>query len=300
MRSAVARAPSAGLRERGAQRTGVRQDHGELLAAVARRHVHVLTQLRSQDRADGAQDAVTRGVPVGVVHALEVVEVEHDHREREAVARRAQRLGAQPLKEMAVVVQAGEAVGGRLTFDDLLLLLRLAVQLGVADRGRGLLAERGAQRRLLFGEPADMIRLADLEGAHHVLTDDERHHQRRHLLPVEELLAHDRVDVGIVETHLHGTPRADDDTVLRQVLDRVHRAERLLEAVGRVALIVRQPHHRVRLGIVLVDVARLRAQGARGLAADDVEDLVEVERRRHGARRVDERRELPVAGGHGT
>ncbi len=67
--------------------------------------------------------------------------------------------------------------------------------------------------------------------------------------------------------------------------------------MGRVALVVREPHHRVLLGIVLVDVARLRVQGARRLAADDVEDLVEVERRRHGARGVDERRELPVAGG---
>jgi len=79
---------------------------------------------------------------------------------------------------VAVVVQAGESVGGRLAFDGLLLLhLQLAVHLGVADRHGGLLAQRRTELRLLLCEPAQRLGLADFEGAHFILTDDQRHHE---------------------------------------------------------------------------------------------------------------------------
>src|SRR5665647_894024 len=191
------------LRELGAERAGVLQDDGELLAAVPGGHVHVLAQMRSQDLADGAQNAVAGGMPVEVVDTLEVVEVEHDQRKREAVAPRAHGLGAQLLEEVAVIVQAGESVGARLAFDDLLLLLQLAVQLGVADRHGGLLAERRTELRFLLREPAQVLGFADFEGAHFILADDQRHHERRHLFPGEKLFAHHRLDIGVVEADLY-------------------------------------------------------------------------------------------------
>ena len=56
-----------------------------------------------------------------------------------------------------------------------------------------------------------------------------------------------------------------------------------------------EPHHGVRLAIVLVDVARAGVQRERRVPADDLEELVQVERRGHRPRGADERRELAVA-----
>src|SRR4051812_22684298 len=60
---------------------GLGQDHGHFLAAVARGLVDVARQL-SQHARDLAQDDVSLLVAVGVVDRLEVVDVEHDQRDR--------------------------------------------------------------------------------------------------------------------------------------------------------------------------------------------------------------------------
>ena len=56
---------------------GLRQRDRHLLAAVARGLVDLARRL-AQDARDLAQDHVALHVPVGVVDALEVVDVEHD------------------------------------------------------------------------------------------------------------------------------------------------------------------------------------------------------------------------------
>ena len=87
--------------------------------------------------------------------------------------------------------------------------------------------------------------------------------------------------------------------VLRQVLDGIHGPERLLEGVGGVTLVLGEPHHGVRVGVVLVDVARAGIERQGRLAAHDLEELVQVQRRGHGPGGADEGRELavPLLGG---
>jgi hypothetical protein len=52
------------------------QQHEEFLAAETH-HVVAGAHHRAQDACDVAQDAVSSGVPLGVVDQLEVIQVEH-------------------------------------------------------------------------------------------------------------------------------------------------------------------------------------------------------------------------------
>ena len=128
MRSATASAVS---------RVGLHQQHDELLAAVARGDVDVAHRLLDDVR-DLAQHGVAGAVAVGVVVALEVVEVAEEHAERPLQLARAVQLLAQALVQVAVVVEAGERVGD-------------GVDLGAAEAdGRRLQHRRrrsGARRR---------------------------------------------------------------------------------------------------------------------------------------------------------
>jgi hypothetical protein len=67
------------------------QDDHELLAAVARDPVDALAHLGTQHRGNALEHGVAPGVAELVVHALEVVDVGHDHRERLAGPAAAQR-----------------------------------------------------------------------------------------------------------------------------------------------------------------------------------------------------------------
>jgi len=87
-------------------------EHGELLAAVARRHVGVADR-GAQGGADAAQKVVAGLVAVLVVELLEVVQVQHDERELAAVAVDLGDLVVQVVDERAVVVQAREPVAQR-------------------------------------------------------------------------------------------------------------------------------------------------------------------------------------------
>ncbi|HSQ63427.1 MAG TPA: hypothetical protein VLM85_09445 [Polyangiaceae bacterium] len=53
----------------------MRQEKCELVTAVARANVH-LADLGGEQLGDAAQGVVARGVPVGVVHRLEAIDVE--------------------------------------------------------------------------------------------------------------------------------------------------------------------------------------------------------------------------------
>jgi len=90
-------------------RRRLRQDDGELVAAVAGRHIR-----RSQRRPDQLggprQHAVAEQVTEGVVHELEVVEIDHHHAQWALVALCPDDLLAHPLVQIAVIEEAGERV----------------------------------------------------------------------------------------------------------------------------------------------------------------------------------------------
>ena len=112
-----------------ARRCGARQDDGELLAAVASDDVDLATRLRQQHARQGTQQVIAAEVTDGVVVDLEIVDVDHQQRERQLVAPRARHLLGEALEEVAVVVEAGEAVGDG-------ELLDATVETGVLDGDR--------------------------------------------------------------------------------------------------------------------------------------------------------------------
>ena len=96
----------------GEERRAVGQDHRELLAAEARDRVHRPDALAERDR-DVLQDDVAGLVAVGVVDALEVIDVDHQDQRRLAGARDAIDLARQRELEVAPVRQAGERIAAR-------------------------------------------------------------------------------------------------------------------------------------------------------------------------------------------
>ena len=107
----------------------VAEEDGELLAAVAGRHV-VLADRPGDGLGDRAQDEVADGMPVAVVEALEVVDVDHEDAER-VIGPPAAGEEAAELVEVAAVRQAGQGVGRRSR-------LRRPVRIGAVERRRGL------------------------------------------------------------------------------------------------------------------------------------------------------------------
>ena len=115
-------------------RLAAREQHDELVAAVARGDVVVLG-VGDERVGDLAQHRVTGLVPVGVVDLLEVVDVEHEQADRRGQALRPRHLSLERLVEQPPVGEAGERVAGGQA-------LVLTEQAGVAER------ERGVHRRL--------------------------------------------------------------------------------------------------------------------------------------------------------
>ncbi|CAM2160677.1 hypothetical protein PT2222_80261 [Paraburkholderia tropica] len=70
----------------GGREIGARQQRREFLAAETRGHVHA-AQVRAQDLREQREHGVAGCVAVAVVHALEIVDVEHQHGERGAIGR---------------------------------------------------------------------------------------------------------------------------------------------------------------------------------------------------------------------
>jgi hypothetical protein len=96
----------------GAVLVGVRRQHGELLPAHSRRSVEAA--LGAADCVGHApEDGIAGGVPVGVVHALEAVEVADDQAEWLVGAAGALELEVEDLLEAAAVEQVGERVAVR-------------------------------------------------------------------------------------------------------------------------------------------------------------------------------------------
>ena len=92
----------------------IRQQHGELVTAGPARNV-VRAQVIGQECADPLEQTVAHLVTVGVVDLLEVVDVDHQHRELAARARalRAADLFLETLFEVAAVPEPGQRVAIR-------------------------------------------------------------------------------------------------------------------------------------------------------------------------------------------
>ena len=105
---------------------GLRQDHRELLTAVATQHVRAARAIddRGSDRLD---HAIADRVAVAVVDRLEVIDVADDQRDRVAVALGAAVLFFDALVEVAAIEQPGQAVADR-------ELARLHEEICVAER----------------------------------------------------------------------------------------------------------------------------------------------------------------------
>src|SRR5215217_4619173 len=139
--------PPDALRElEGTVEIGLGQRDRHLLAAVAGGLVDLARRL-AQDAGDLAQDHVALQVPVGVVDALEVVDVEHDEPHLGAVALRPLDLLGDDLLEAAVVEEAGQLVRDRLALDGL-------VEVDVLHRHRGLVGQVGEELALARREAA--------------------------------------------------------------------------------------------------------------------------------------------------
>ena len=113
---------------------GLRQDHHELVAAVARRDVG-LAHGGADQEADLAQRAAAAQVAVLVVDRLEAVEVHEQQRQRAAVAVDELQLALERLVEVAEVVERRHLVGDR-------QLARLLEQPHVLERERHRVGER--------------------------------------------------------------------------------------------------------------------------------------------------------------
>ena len=122
-----------------------REDHGELLAADAADGVRAARPSSRSTSARSLEHLVALAVPADVVDALEVVDVEHQQRDRVVRTAGAVELGAQALVEVAVVVEAGQRVGVR-------EMLEARADLRVVERERGGVAEPARQLELVLVE----------------------------------------------------------------------------------------------------------------------------------------------------
>src|SRR6185295_13652311 len=93
----------------GGLRVRARQQDHEFLAAIARGDVAAADRAADASR-DLLQDFVTGEMPMPVVDALEVVDVDHEARERTALPPAAHDLLAKAGLKVAAVVPAGQNV----------------------------------------------------------------------------------------------------------------------------------------------------------------------------------------------
>ena len=244
-------------RSRGRQRRVGQQQH-ELLAAPAGEHIR-LAQQRLRVMRQRAQHRIADGVPVRVVDALEVVEIDERHAPRRGRALAAQALGLQQLLHATTVHEAGQLVvrGQAMDVDD------GGLELGLLQ------AQPCAQQLQAHGQQG--------ETAHH-------HAQHRE---VEHLQA-GRVALGIAGGHLahhdgkegqREEPEAED-ALHRQAEGAEHQDDREQQAGHRVGA----SHERVGPGRAEHAVEHLR-HGHRRVAEAPVEACVHGGEHEHRNRR---------------
>ena len=112
------------------------------------------------------------GVPVDVVHPLEVVQVEHQHRDRVVGARCPGQLGPEALVEVAMVVEAGQRVRLR-------EVLEPGADPRVVDRERGGVTEPLGELELVLLELSLRAEPVDVQCALDGASSDQRHDDQR-------------------------------------------------------------------------------------------------------------------------
>ena len=237
----------------GVARVGRRHDHRELLAPEPAHDV-ASAHGRAQHLRELDEDLVACRVPVHVVRALEVVDVQHQHHGGLVRPARALELRTQALVEVAVVVEAREPVGLR-------LVLEPRADLRVVERERGGVGEAFCEIELLLREEGLFACAVDVQRAFDRVARDQRDRDERLRLvfrgPRDDL--HARVEVRAVRQHrlamldrpagdafaeLH--PAAHD--LLDVLAGREHREQELIRDVGLVdddRLVREQPAERV-------------------------------------------------------
>ena len=171
-----------------------REDDCELLAADAADRVRAADDAL-EDLAEELEDAVTLAVAADVVDALEVVDVEHHQRDAVVRTARALELGAQPLVEVAVVVEARQRVGVRQVF-------QARPDLRVVERQRRGVAEPARQLELVLVERRVLARAVDVQRPLHRAAGDQRHgDQRLRVLRRPRDEGDARIEVGLVREH---------------------------------------------------------------------------------------------------
>ena len=175
------------------------EDDRELLAADTAHRVGPAHR-RAQDVGDVLEHLVALAVPADVVHALEVVDVEHHQRDRVVRAAGALELGAQALVEVPVVVEAGERVGVR-------EVLEARADLGVVERERSRVAEPAGKLELVLVEERVLPGAVDVQRALERAAGDQRNGDQR--LRVRRRSGHER-DAGVL-VRLVGEDRAAVD-----------------------------------------------------------------------------------------
>ena len=186
---------------------------------------------------------VTRAVAVDVVDALEVVDVEHQHRHGVAGAARARQLGAQAVVEVTVVVEARQRVGLR-------LVLQTRANLRVVERERGGVGEPGGQLELLVAEGRMLAEPVDVEHALDDVAGNQRDRDQRLGLvgrgPRNRLRS--RIEVRLVRPHRLAVQRGPARDALAELRAAFHdllrplvpREDRSQETLGLVRLVDRQ------------------------------------------------------------
>ena len=191
-------------------------DHAELLAAETADDVGA-AHGAAQQVGEVAQHLVAGAVAVDVVDALEVVDVEHQHGDRVAHTAGARQLGAQPLVEVAVVVEAGERVRLR-------LVLEPRADLRVVECERRRVREANRELELLVLEGGGLAEAVDVEHAlDHVARDQRNGDQRLGLVgrsPGHGLRA--GIEVRLVRAHRLAMQRGPAGDALAELRAAVH------------------------------------------------------------------------------
>ncbi|RMG30274.1 MAG: hypothetical protein D6721_04325 [Gammaproteobacteria bacterium] len=142
------------------------EDDGEFLPAVAGQGIG--TAQATPDSAHGFLEyPVARLVPVGIVDALEMVEVEQKQGQGPAMLARGLELGLQDLVEVAPVSRTGEGIGAGLDLEALGALLHLlgvlqAVQVAEHEQLPRLVRHRGEQAGIAQVHLHDLGEVEDL------------------------------------------------------------------------------------------------------------------------------------------
>ncbi|MCY1447008.1 hypothetical protein D9M71_636090 [compost metagenome] len=92
---------------------GVGKQHRELLSTVSDGQIPRSLDRLLDRRPYGAQAIITGSVPIAVVVALEVIDIEHDQRQRGSLARSQANLFQQRSIQASTIAQARQAVGQR-------------------------------------------------------------------------------------------------------------------------------------------------------------------------------------------